>query len=135
MADACVPRLKTVSCSHCCQHCQKICLVIIYISQFLVSGVLMSIKHDSKRSRSSDYTVPLSIHLTYSRSGSVSNRKDLHLTSPLSFYTYHEFITRFKLCLDFLADFAVGDTQVLPDVTVVTHQGHVVFIDVNQLGR
>lgn len=45
----------------------------------------------------------------------------------------HEFITGFELCLDFLANFAFRDTQVLPDFTVVAHQGHVAFIDVNQL--
>ncbi len=61
--------------------------------------------------------------------GAAANNQKAH-----SFYTHHEFITRFKLCLDFPADVAVGDTQVLPDVTVVAHQGHVVFIDVNQLG-
>ena len=52
-----------------------------------------------------------------------------------SIYTYHEFITRFKLCFDFLADVVVRDTQVLPDVAVVTHQGHVALVDVNQLRR
>lgn len=49
--------------------------------------------------------------------------------------TYHEFITRFELRLDFSADIAVGDAQVLPDVTVVAHQGHVVLVDVEQLRR
>lgn len=45
----------------------------------------------------------------------------------------HEFITRFKLRLDFLADVVFRNTQVLSDVSVVAHQGHVAFIDVNQL--
>lgn len=49
--------------------------------------------------------------------------------------TYHEFITRFELRLDFSADIAVGDAQVLPDVAVVAHQGHVVLVDVEQLRR
>lgn len=52
--------------------------------------------------------------------------------SPL---THHEFFTGFELRFDFPADFAFRDAQVLSDVAVVAHQGHVVFIDVNQLQR
>lgn len=49
--------------------------------------------------------------------------------------THQEIVTGFKLGLDFPADVAVRDTQVLSDVAVVAHQGHVVVSDVDQLGR
>ena len=68
--------------------------------------------------------------LTHLQKGSAAK----NLKAPTS-DTYHEFIACIELCLDFLANFILRDTQVLPDVTVVAHQGHVVLVDVNQLGR
>lgn len=47
--------------------------------------------------------------------------------------THHELVTGLKLGLDFPADVVLGDTQVLPDFTVVAHQRHVVIVDVDQL--
>lgn len=47
--------------------------------------------------------------------------------------THHEFFTPLKLRFNFLADVALRDAQVLSDVTVVAHQGHVAFSDVNEL--
>lgn len=48
-------------------------------------------------------------------------------------WTYKEFLTSLKLRHDFFSDLIVRDTQVLSDVTIVTHQGHVVIGDVEQL--
>lgn len=47
--------------------------------------------------------------------------------------TYVEFLAGRKLAHDFFSDLVVRDAQVLPDVTIVAHQGHVVLGDVEQL--
>lgn len=47
--------------------------------------------------------------------------------------TYIEFLISLKLGHDFFSDLVVRDAQVLPDVAVVAHQGHVVIGDVEQL--
>lgn len=48
-------------------------------------------------------------------------------------WTYIELLASLKLRHDVLSDLIVRDTQVLPDVAVVTHQGHVFIGDVEQL--
>lgn len=47
--------------------------------------------------------------------------------------TYVEFLISLKLVHDFLSDLVLRDAQVLPDVAVVAHQGHVVISNVEQL--
>ena len=49
--------------------------------------------------------------------------------------THQEIITVFKLGLDLLAQVTLWQTQVLPQVSVLEHQGHEAVGDVQQLGR
>lgn len=48
-------------------------------------------------------------------------------------WTYVELLVSLKLPHNFLSDLIFRDTQVLPDVAVVAHQGHVFVGDVEQL--
>lgn len=50
-------------------------------------------------------------------------------------WTYIEVLTSLKLVPDFFSDFVVRDAQVLPDVAIFVHQGHVVIVDVDKLGQ